>query len=924
MSASGRCAAALASCVLSFTLALPAQDCGTLPPWTPPPGVRQFTPRQKQWLFQFELDQSMGELGTVSDRALTGEIEDVFQRLLAHLPPLSPPPAVHLLADDSTDAVTMSSGQIYISRAMIRSLHSEAELAAILAHELGHYYAGQPGILYSASLDKVLDHAAPALEQAAFDDQLNRWESWREAHFSQDMAKGSDQRQEGADEAGMEALRRAGYDTAAMAAAFDRTAGTRGQTGNWFSSWLGLNSPDVERLRKIQQSEALLPACPSQPPLLAASAFAAWQAALDAYVAPATAPSLPGLIRQVSLDPLRGHLASLTFSADGRYLLAVGQDDAWVLTVEPFALRLHIEAQGIDTAHFNPETSAVVLSTTSGRVERWDLASRTEVYARQAAPPDPGCVSAVPDMEGRQLVCVRADGRTQVLDADTGAVRYEHKAPAGPGMQRISPDGRYFLRGGYEQLWVLDLGSDTEVRLGGEARHLLNGSFSFANGGQAMAASNDQGTEWKRFDFPSGKVTADWKLGAGRYFPPASGALLLARPYFHSAAAVIDPADGKVLATSAAADLDAWGNLIAGENARGVLVLVRLDPAHPGQETPVAHVELPRPQLHSVIAAEASPDLRYLAVSESRRGALWDLSRPQAPPEILTGFDDAWFDLGQLWLHDVRAPNLPRSLPALGFFTPQNEAEVDLATGQRQNRKLGLLKLEQPESGQIVALDNKAGLEIEDLKTGKRLWGRKLRWDSDNDFLARPLVDGPGGTRTLLAFWLGDNFWTSEPMDKAARQAIADAPDHRAAFWYEIVNAQTGAFEHGLVVEPSPVPNPARTFLLGDNLYLPSVQDNRLIAYSLTSGRPVRWWDGAPLDFNRQADLFALLRTHQDLALYPNGAARPRAEFHFPERVTFVQFSADGRQLLVVTRDQTAYLLAVPAAPSAAAAQNPL
>jgi hypothetical protein len=50
-------------------------------------------------------------------------------------------------------------------------------------------------------------------------------------------------------------------------------------------------------------------------------------------------------------------------------------------------------------------------------------------------------------------------------------------------------------------------------------------------------------------------------------------------------------------------------------------------------------------------------------------------------------------------------------------------------------------------------------------------------------------------------------------------------------------------------------------------------------------------------------------------------------EWRFPERVTFAQFSADGRRLLVLTRDQTSYLLAVPApagVTDAHQAQNPL
>lgn len=931
MSGFARFAAVLVSLLLPAGL-VSAQECGVLPPWTAPAGAPQFSPQQTQWLYQFQMDQFMGGLATVDDATLTAELQHVLARLLQHVPVLSPAPQVHLLQEDFTDAETYASGQIFISRALIRSLHSEGELAAILAHELGHYYAGQPAIQFAADFDKVLNHQPPAAGQAEFDTQLNRWETWREAHLRDGGSKGEDSLQQQADEAGMEILRRSGYDSHAMANAFDRIAGTQGNTGNWFSSWLGLNAPDVARLRHIEQAESTLPACPRQPPLLAPAAFTRWQASLDAYTAPPHVARLPGLITQTSLDPLRSHFNQLRFSRDGRYLLAVGADDAWVLTVEPMALLGHIEATGILSAHFNPENTAVVLATGDGRLERWNIASRALDFVRQVTAPVPGCRGAMSDTEGEQMVCVRPDFAIQVLDASTGAVRFQHKAPDAAEFGWVSqsfqiataPDGRLFVFRGGDQLLALDLSSDAAIHLSGDTRDLLGNKFVLGYDGEAMAMGDDKSYDWKRLNLFSGKVEGSWKLSGSSYSLPASGSLLIARPYFHNAAAVIDPAIGKVLAVTATEDLDAYGNLIAGESARGMLVLVRVDPLRPGQETPVAHLELPRPQLQSVIAAEASSDLRYLAVSQAHRGALWDLSRPQLPPLMLEGFDQAWFTPGHLWLHDVRAPNVSASIPKLGYYAIQNEVDFDLATGKRTSRKLGVGRMERPERSQIVSVSLKDDtIQVEDLATGKPLWNRKLRWDTSGAFMVQP---GINEQSSLLAFWLGDNSWTSEPMDKAARQAIDDAPDHRGAFWYEIVNAQTGAYERSMVLSPSPIPNPTRAYLLDGDLYLPSVDDDRVIGYKVSTGKPVGIWDGEPMDYSAAAHGFALLRTHFTLGFYPAEAAQPRIEWQFPERVTFAQFSADGQRLLVVTRDQTAYVLAVPAPPGtpAPSGRNPL
>lgn len=50
------------------------------------------------------------------------------------------------------------------------------------------------------------------------------------------------------------------------------------------------------------------------------------------------------------------------------------------------------------------------------------------------------------------------------------------------------------------------------------------------------------------------------------------------------------------------------------------------------------------------------------------------------------------------------------------------------------------------------------------------------------------------------------------------------------------------------------------------------------------------------------------------LAIYGDAQPAPRQQYDFPEDVVFAQASSDGRQLLVVTADQTAYWLAVPPA----------
>src|SRR5438046_74327 len=78
------------------------------------------------------------EYGVVDDPRLTAYVDSVGQRLGAasHLPNL----AWHftLLDDPTVNAFAMPGGYIYITRGILAHLGSEAQLAGVMGHEIGH------------------------------------------------------------------------------------------------------------------------------------------------------------------------------------------------------------------------------------------------------------------------------------------------------------------------------------------------------------------------------------------------------------------------------------------------------------------------------------------------------------------------------------------------------------------------------------------------------------------------------------------------------------------------------------------------------------------------------------------------------------------------------------------------------------------
>ena len=88
--------------------------------------------------------QVIGAYGLYDDQAVQDYVNSVGQRVAkhSHLPDLE----FHftVLDDDSINAFTTGGGYVYVHRGLLSHLNSEAELASVLGHEIGHVTARHP------------------------------------------------------------------------------------------------------------------------------------------------------------------------------------------------------------------------------------------------------------------------------------------------------------------------------------------------------------------------------------------------------------------------------------------------------------------------------------------------------------------------------------------------------------------------------------------------------------------------------------------------------------------------------------------------------------------------------------------------------------------------------------------------------------
>ncbi len=80
-------------------------------------------------------------LGLVDDRALQSYVSDIGQRLAADSERPELPWEFHVVDDPVANAFALPGGFIYVTRGMLALMTSEAQLASVLGHEIGHVTA---------------------------------------------------------------------------------------------------------------------------------------------------------------------------------------------------------------------------------------------------------------------------------------------------------------------------------------------------------------------------------------------------------------------------------------------------------------------------------------------------------------------------------------------------------------------------------------------------------------------------------------------------------------------------------------------------------------------------------------------------------------------------------------------------------------
>jgi WD40 repeat protein len=729
---------------------------------------------------------------------------------------------------------------------------------------------------------------------------------------------------------------------------WDRFTESQGKKGNWLTDLMGNTRPESKRLREFVKDLGSLPAgCISVSHPASTEDFTRWQTTVRNYKGFGKKESLRHVLLRRTLEPaLRDDIRVFRFSLDGQYLLAQDDSSIFVLSRQPLANLFRIDAPDALAALFSPDSRYIVLYSRELRVERWNIVEQRledvrELYVYR------GCVRSAISPDGNYLACIRPDRDTffpldfVLYNLNTEAAVLTKKGFIGPlqlgyttflnflmvqsNLGRLaaiafSPDARYLLVGRDERHLMVDLKSESEIDMPGALRKVTSFSFAFVGPDQVVGAESSDLQRASMVKVPSGEtVTSGIPIGGRTLYPVTKGPYVIVRPMTDAPLGIMDLDAKRIFRASRTDATDLFQDVVVSERTNGEVALY-----HTKEGKPFTTTNLPTAPLGRLAAAAVAPHASAIAVSEIARGAIWDLQSGKQLAHV-RGFHGAFFSEDGLYLDF--AP-----LDRFAEIPSQGETEKDVR--QREARKPGdvLARADFTTNSivQIVAMQKHAQvrqfdsvllswspaddehpgrdvtLEARDAHNGNVIWSR---------FYAAgfPRIDGDGQSDMAVFYWdLGTKGAKEELKDDAEAKRMVDSlKETEGSYLVEVTDVRSGACLGKFPVETGHASFRATKFLAARSMLAMIDNHNRVLLYSHKGQRKGRLFGGEAA-VSRDGRLLCLEREPGRLVLYDVDRLSQIDEMTFASGVVYAGFTDNSQYLVVLTADQTVFVLSPP------------
>jgi hypothetical protein len=906
--------------------------CAFAPIKPDPKMVNSFTPEQEVWLGEILSEWNHDSGWIVEDEALNAYLDKIGKRLVKELPPTNLDFRFYVYDSPVSNAYSIAGGRVYATRKLIGFTRNEDELAAVLAHELGHIVTHQQATVFSRIFQEEIG-ATKFGDRKDMEAKFNQMlESKKKTTIRRDDEQGE------ADRVGMDILVRAGYRAEAMTEFWDRFTANKGKTGSWFSDLFGSTDVSSKRYREMLKEAVKLPTeCIEKRDPKDEQEFKTWQAQVVSYDKQGRPENVPGLVAKKALDPpLQDELHTLRFTPDGKYLLAQDNATIYVMTREPFAVKFMIPAEEAFPAKFTGDSRYLSFYTPELRAEVWELATANRIAAYDLHSTY-GCEQTALTTDAKTLACIDAKQDLVIIDSATQDRIFEKKRIRSGEVDftngikfeieyvnmAFSPNGKYLLVAGKYGTIAVDVANRKEIPLASGVKGVLKKAFTFLDDGRILGLAG--GSNASVVTFPDGNLLQSVELGASIPSTVTKGDYILMRPIKDYEVGVLDLKSGQIVRANKRAAMDIWGDMAVSELGTGEVALFGVS------TTPMARVKLPRGNLAGVRVSAVSDDFQWLAVAEEGRGAIWNVSTGQRLYNIKS-FQGAYFGPDGAYVDFPKQEKLERSVARLSLGQPGISLANKLGSGRFTQRgpyvitwKQKRNKPEKPDDEEEEKTIDRFNryryegtnlkwhdllefpakhetMELRDTKTGNVLWSRTFDHEVPN------LFTHADADVIALTWWVGQPGVKDEfekiPGLRAKKGAAKDSD-----FLVEIVDLRTGAIVGGVVLDTNDGMFRLQQVLPTRSWVAIKDSFGRVLVYNVKTGACTGKMFGTPYEMAADSKELLIRNDSRRFSLYDAETMTKRAEYLFSAPVANVQLSAKGDRMFALTDTQMTYIV---------------
>lgn len=158
----------------------------------------------------------LGRFGRYRDQQLQAYVESIGQRLLDGIGPTSFRYSFKIIDVPEVNAMALPGGYIYITRGMLAMLNSEAQLAGVLGHEIGHVTSRHAAKQLTKALGAQILSLGLMVVSPGGRQNTGEWAKVSGALFNHVLLGYGREAEMEADELGLRTAHRAGYDPGEM------------------------------------------------------------------------------------------------------------------------------------------------------------------------------------------------------------------------------------------------------------------------------------------------------------------------------------------------------------------------------------------------------------------------------------------------------------------------------------------------------------------------------------------------------------------------------------------------------------------------------------------------------------------------------------------------------------------------------------